>query len=276
MKKFMKWTGIVLGGLIGLALLAGVALYPSGMEKLTRSYPGIPVEAVDIPTGPDAVARGRHISIIWGCTKCHGEDLSGTLLTNDPILGTIPASNLTSGKGGVAKSYADADWIRAIRHGVMPNSRVEAFMYDYSTLSDQDLGALIAYLKQIPPIDADYPETRFGPIVPIAPAVGLLTPAAELIAHGAPHPADPVPGATIEYGRYLSALCTECHGQNLASKLGKWTQEDFIRAVRTGVLPNGKQIGPAMSSKTFGEMSDVELIALWLYLQSTPAVTVEK
>jgi len=40
MKKIMKWTGIVLGGLISLALLAGLARYPSGMEKLTRSYPG--------------------------------------------------------------------------------------------------------------------------------------------------------------------------------------------------------------------------------------------
>jgi len=276
MKNIMKWTGIAFGGLIGLALLAGVALYPIGMKKLTRTYSDIPVETVNIPTDPDAVAHGRHIAIVWACTKCHGEDLGGTLLANDPILGTIPASNLTSGKGGIAKSYTDAGWIRAIRHGVMPNNRGEIFMYDYSTMSDRDLGTLIAYLKQIPPVDADYPAARFGPIVPIAPAVGLFTPAAELIAHGAPRPADPVPGATIEYGRYLSALCTECHGKNLASKLGKWTQEDFIRAVRTGVLPNGKQISPAMSSKTFGEMSDVELAALWLYLQSMPAVTSQK
>ena len=141
-------------------------------------------------------------------------------------------------------------------------------MNDYSTMSDRDLGDLIAYLKHIPPADSDYPTMRFGPIVPIAPAIGLFTPAAELIDHGAPRPADPVPGATIEYGKYLFAICTECHSANLASKLGKWTQEDFVHAVRIGVLPNGKQLSPAMSSKTFGEMSDVELTALWLYLQS--------
>lgn len=269
MKKFMKWTGIVLGGLIGLALLAGLALYPIGMEKLARSYPGIQVETVNIPTDPDAVARGRHIAIVWECTKCHGEDLSGMLLADDPILGTIPASNLTSGKGGIAESYTDTDWIRAIRHGVKPDSRGEIFMYDYSTMSDQDLGALIAYLKQIPPVDLDYPAMRLGPIVPIAPAVGLFTPAAELIDHDASRPADPAPGATIEYGRYLSALCTGCHGTSLAGKLEKWKQDDFIRAIQTGVLPDGKQISPAMSSKTFGEMNDMELAALWLYLQSS-------
>jgi mono/diheme cytochrome c family protein len=276
MKNIMKWTGIVLGGLVGLAVLAGLALYPSGMKKLTRSYPDIPVETVNIPTDLDAVARGRHIAIVWECTKCHGEDLSGMLLADDPFLGTIPAPNLTPGSGGIATSYTDADWIRAIRHGVKPNSRGEIFMYDYSTMSDQDLGDLIAYLKQIPPVDSDYPAMRVGPIIPIAPAVGLFTPAAELIDHGAPRPADPVPDATIEYGRYLSAICFECHSASLAGKLEKWNEEDFIRAVRTGVLPNGRQLPAAMSPKTFGEMNDTELTALWLYLQSLPAVTSQK
>ncbi len=277
MRNIMKWTGIVFGALIGLALLVGVVLYPIGMEKLTRSYPGIPVEAVNIPNDPDAVARGRHVAIVWACTKCHGEGLSGMLLADDPFLGTIPASNLTSGKGGIAKSYTDTDWIRAVRHGVKPNRRVEIFMYDYySTMSDRDLGALTAYLKQIPPVDSDYPATRFGLVFPIAPAVGLFTPAAELIDHGAQRPADPVPGATIEYGRYLSALCTECHGTSLSGKLGKWKQENFIHAVRTGVLPDGKQLRSAMSSKTYGEMNDMELAALWLYLQGLPPVKAQK
>ncbi len=276
MKKILKWTGIVSGGLIGLVVLAGMALYPSGLEKLTRTYPGIPVAAVNIPTDLEAVARGRHIAIVWKCTECHGEHLSGTLLTDDPFLGTIPASNLTSGTGGIGKAYSDTDWIRAIRHGIKPDSRVETFMYDYSTMSDQDLGDLIAYLKQIPPVDAEYPTMRFGPIVPLAPAVGLFTPAAELIDHGASRTTDPVPGATLEYGRYLSAICFECHSRNLAGKLENWKQEDFIRAVRTGVLPNGKQLSPAMPLKTYGEMNDMELTALWLYLRSLPSAVSQK
>lgn len=277
MKRIMKWIGIVLGGLIGLAVLAGLALYPIGMKKLTQTYPGIPVETVNIPTDPEAVAHGRHIAIVWACTKCHGEDLSGMLLANDPILGTIPASNLTSGKGGIANSYSDADWIRAIRHGVKPDSRVEIFMYDYySTMSDRDLGALIAYLKQVPPVDSGYPAMSYGPVIPIAPAVGLFKPAAELIDHDASRPADPVPGATMEYGKYLFALCAECHGNNLAGKLKDWNQKDFVRAVQTGVLPNGKHLSPAMPLETYGEMNDAELTALWLYLQNPLPVKVQK
>lgn len=267
MKKIMKWTGIVLGGLIGLTLLAMVVLYPIGMKKFTRSYPNIPVEAVNIPTNPDAVANGGHVAIVWGCTKCHAENLGGTLLANDPFLGTIPASNLTSSNGGIARSYTDIDWVRAIRHGVMPDSQVEILMYDYSAMDDQDLGDLIAYLKQIPPVDSDYPATRIGPIIAAAPAVGLFTPAAELMDHNAPRPADPVPGATKEYGRYLSAICLQCHSTKLSSQLENWNQEDFNRVVRTGVLPSGRQLSPEMSPKIFGEMNDTELSALWLYFK---------
>lgn len=278
MKKILIWSAIALVVLIGLTLLASVALYSIGIEKLTRSYPNIPIETVSVPIDSDAVARGKHIATIWGCTKCHGANLSGSLITHDPIdgivpiLGTIPASNLTSGKGGIAQSYTNTDWVRAVRHGVKPDGRVEIFMYDYSAMSDRDLGDLLAYLKQIPPVDADYPATSYGPILPIAPAIGIFTPVAEVIDHGVPRVANPVPSATKEYGKYLSALCTACHGTGLVAPLqGKWKQEDFMREVRTGVMPNGRQIGDAMPSSIYGEMNDTELTALWLYLQNPPA-----
>lgn len=266
MKKFLKWSGIGCGGLIALLVLASAALYPVGAKTLTRTYPGIQVESLPIPADEAAVAHGRHVAVIWECTKCHGDDLAGTLLADDPFLGTIPAPNLTSGRGGIGPSYTDTDWVRAIRHGVKPDGRGEAFMYDYSTLSDNDLGVLIAYLKQAPPVDSDHPAARMGPIVPLAPAIGLFTPSAQVIDHDASRPAEPVPGATVEYGRYLFAICAQCHSTSLADKLVKWRQEDFVRAVRTGVLPNGRQLPAAMSPKNLGELSDMELAALWNYL----------
>jgi len=274
MKTFFKWTGIILGGLIGLILLAGLTLYPIGMKKLSRTYPNLTVESVNIPTDADAVARGKHVATIWACTRSHGEDLSGKIFTNDPLLGmvplfgTIPASNLTSGKGGVATSYTDTDWVRAIRHGVMPEGSGEVLMFNYATMSDQDLGDLIAYLKQIPPVDTNYPEMNDGPILPVFDAVGLLPTAAEKIDHGVPRSADPTPGATAEYGGYLSAICTACHGNGAGSAVKNWKQEDFIHTFNTGVLTDGKQFGSTMSSNTFREMNDMELTALWLYFTS--------
>ena len=271
MKKLIQWTGIVLGGLVVLLALAGFALYPTGVKQLNQTYPNIAVENVNIPTDAEAVARGQHIATIWACTRCHGQDLSGTVITSDPLAGIvplqgrIPASNLTSGKGGIATSYTDADWVRAIRHGVTPGGQVEVLMFDYSTMSDQDLGDLIAYLKQIPPVDTNDVEMRYGPLLPIFSRIGLFMPAAERIDHGAPHPIDPGPGATVEYGAYLSAVCTACHGNNIGNVVKTWGQDKFFRTFNTGVLPNGKQFGPTMSSDTFRELTDTELTALWLY-----------
>ena len=141
-------------------------------------------------------------------------------------------------------------------------------MYDYSTMSDQDLGDLIAYLKQIPPVDTNYPAMRYGPILPVVSNLGLLTPAAERIDHKAPRVATPAPGATVEYGGYLSTICTACHGSGIGNVLNKWKQEAFIHTFRTGVLSDGKQFGSTMSSSTFREMTDMELNALWLYFTS--------
>ena len=266
MKKLLKGCTILLGAGMALLLLAGFVLYAIGMQKLTKSYPNVPVKAISIPTDAAAIARGGHIAMAWSCTYCHGDDLSGKLVEDDPFLGTIPATNLTSGNGGIAASYTDIDWIRAIRHGVKPDGRVEIMMNNYYIMSDQDLGDLIAYLKQIPPVDSNLPRMRIGQILPLAPALGYLTPAAERIDHDAPRPADPVPGATVEYGGYLSVICTECHSSSLSDKLQGWSQENFFRMMQTGVLPDGQQLGSGMP--LYSEMNETELTALWLYFQT--------
>jgi cytochrome c553 len=269
MKRFFRCCTIVLGAGIGLLLLAGFVLYLIGTQKLTKSYPNIPVETVNIPTDSEAVVRGKHIAIIWACTKCHGEDLSGKLIDDNVFSGTISAPNLTSGKGGIASAYTDMDWIRAIWHGVKPDGQVEILMNNYSTLSDQDLGDLLAFLKQLQPVDSSLPPLHLGVMLPVGSALGVWTPAAEKIDHNAPHPAKPAPGATIEYGQYLSAVCTECHqAKNIGVALKDWSQEDFIRAFHNGVLPNGNQLNRAMPVKNFGEMNEQEFTALWLYFHS--------
>jgi len=275
MKKLIKWTAIILGGLLVLIAVAGSMLYSNGMKKLSQTYPNLSVETINIPTDADAIARGKHIATIWACTRCHDEDLSGMMLTDDPLSGLVPlggtisASNLTSGTGGVATSYTDADWVRAIRQGVMLDGSVEVFMFDYSTMSDQDLGDLIAYLKQVPLVDASYPEIQYGLITPVVSNIGLFTPAAERIDHSVARPADPTPSTTVEYGRYLSTICTACHGNSIGNVVGSWNQDEFIQTFHTGVSSNGKPFGPTMSSNTFREMNDMELTALWLHFTTS-------
>jgi mono/diheme cytochrome c family protein len=275
MKNFVKRTSLISGGLLVLVAIIGLALYFTGMKKLNQTYPNLAVETVNIPTDADAIARGKHVATIWACTRCHGEDLSGMTFTNDPLSGLVPlggkisASNLTSGLGGIADTYTNADWIRAIRHGVMPDGHVAVFMFDYSTMSDQDLGDLIAYIKQVPPVGASYPEMRYGLITPVVSNIGLLMPAAERIDHSALHPVDLMPDITVEYGRYLSVICTSCHGNSIGSSVKTWKRDELIRTFRTSVLSNGRPFGPTMSSDTFREMTDTELTALWLYFTNS-------
>jgi hypothetical protein len=78
-------------------------------------------------------------------------------------------------------------------------------------------------------------------------------------------PAAPTPGATAEYGEYLSTVCVACHGNSIGYAVNRWEQEEFIHTFQSGVLSDGRQFGPTMSSVTFREMTDTELTALWLY-----------
>jgi mono/diheme cytochrome c family protein len=151
---------------------------------------------------------------------------------------------------------------------------------------------LIAYLKSLPPVDNELPGRRIELLGRLMMAVGMFPPLpVDQIDHTSPLPVGPEPGVTIAYGEYLSRTCTECHGDKLngapfgppgqevptpnltpGGELASWSEEDFFTTMRTGVTPYGRQINEEMPWKYFGQMSDEELGAVWLYLQSLPAL----
>lgn len=289
LRKILRWMGIGLGSLVGLLLLASIVLYLIGTAKFNKKYE-VAVETINIPTDAQAIERGKHLTTIFLCTRCHTETLSGQLFYEIPGMLSIPTPNLTSGAGGVGTVYTDQDWIRAIRHGVDDEGRAlfimesKAFYY----ISDEDLGALIAYVKSVPPVDNSFPERRIEPLGRLMMGAGLLPrlPADE-IDHNGQRPSAPTPGVTAEYGQYLAHTCTECHGANLSGapfgppgqevltpnltpsgEPGFWTEEDFSTTLRTGAAPGGHQLDEEMPWKYYGQMTDDELKALWLYLQS--------
>jgi len=297
-RKILKWIGIVLGSLVGLLVLAFIVLYIIGGAKWNRirgNY-DVPIETILIPTDPASIARGEHIATIRMCRYCHTETLSGDFETV-PGLITLSFPNLTTGAGGVGATNTDNDWVRAIRHGVGHDGRglllmpVRVFYY----LSDDDLGALIAYLKSLPPVDNELPGTNPLPLGRVMLALGQLPPEATvpdvtMIDHDGPRPVAPQPSVTIEYGQYLAHVCTVCHGPHFnggtirtdaeylapnltpGGEVAYWSEEDFIATLRTGMTPGGKQLKDVMPWKYFGQMTDDELKAVWLYLQSLPAL----
>lgn len=123
MNRYLKWTGISLGGLLGLAIVIIVVLMLVGGARFNRTY-DIPVAAINVPTDPASVARGKHlVEAIALCQECHGDNLAGDTVIDDPVFARIVASNLTPGRGGIGGTYSDIDYVRAIRHGVAQDGR---------------------------------------------------------------------------------------------------------------------------------------------------------
>jgi mono/diheme cytochrome c family protein len=288
----LRRIGYVAGALLVLVLLLAGTVYAVSSARLSRTYEVAPA-AVSIPDDPATIARGAHLAQSrLGCTECHGANLGGKPVVESGMFGHFIAPNLTRGEGGLGATFTDADWLRSVRHGVKRDGRPVMFMpsEEFNRLSEEDLTAVIAYVKQVPPVDGTQPASRPGPI-----ARALLTfnptilPAAA-IDHSAPFPAAPVAEVSARYGEYLASTsgCRGCHGPDLAGgkamepgtpaptnltpagPLGAWTEADFIRALREGVRPDGSAISSAMPWKAMGRMTDLELQAIFAYLKSVP------
>ena len=294
MRKVLKWIGIILGGLIGLLLLAAVFVTISSSSRVDKTY-DIQPEEVAIHNNDEILARGQHLVEI-GCADCHGADLSGGTIIDEPPIASIYARNLTAGEGGIGQSYTDADWVRAIRHGVRPDGTPLLIMPSqvYYYYSDEDVAAIAAYAKTVSPVDNELPQRSIGPLGRVLFTAGMLpAPAAELVDHTGPRPAAPQPGVTAEYGEYIAGRsCTDCHGANYAGgavpgsqpdalpapnltpsgNLAGWSGDDFIATIRSGFTPEGRQLdSKEMPWPTYGKMTDEELQAVWLFLQALPA-----
>lgn len=291
MKKILKWIGIVVGGLLALVVIALAVMYFSADFRFNKTYT-IAAEPVVIPTDAASLEIGKHWAEMQ-CQSCHGEDLGGGPFFEDPSLGYVDAPNLTAGNGGIGGTYTDADWVRAIRHGINHDGTSVFIMpsNDYYYFSDADLGGVIAYVKSVPAVDRETRPRSLAPFAKVLYSLGafgnLLY--AETIQHDVRPPAPPV-GITLEYGEYLVNAngCRPCHGQALSGaqpsepgapfapnltpggEFVRWSEEDFIQALRTGITPSGHKMTDAMPWKGLGKMTDDELKTVWMYLQSQP------
>ncbi len=241
--KVLKWVGIVLGGLIGVIVIAVVVLYFVGGSRVNRTY-DIQPEAVAIPTDAASIERGQHLAeAVTGCTSCHGDNLGGDSFFDDPAIAIFDASNLTSGRGGIGGTYSDVDWVRAVRHGVDPDGKGLLIMPAdvFINLSGEDLGAIIAYVKSVPPVDNEAPEPEFGLMGRVLIAIGAFGEVvpAQLIDHAASVPTAPAAGVTAGYGEYLASIghCFVCHGEDLSGGEGPDPESPPVPNITTGGHP---------------------------------------
>ena len=290
MKRVVRWILLSLAVIVGLAVVAAGTLYAVSGRKLSAKR-DVPAEAeLVIPTDSASIARGARLVGGLPCGQCHGQDLGGAVFADAGPFALLAGPNLTRGRGGRTPPLTDVEWERAIRHGVRRDSTGLVIMPSelLHAIADDEMAAMIAYLRQLPPVDRDVPPLKLRIIGRMVLGAGQLQTAAALAPRTA-HVAsvDTTPG--VEYGRYLVGIggCRACHGESLSggaspddgsptsnltpTGLAHYTEDDFIRALRTGVRPRGGAVmRDEMPWKYYGKMSDGALRSIWQYLETLP------
>jgi mono/diheme cytochrome c family protein len=295
MRTILKWLGRIVVGLVVLIAIVAAFIYVRSEQLVNQSFRA-PDVSITIPTDAASIERGHHLAtVIADCTGCHGGNLAGTVVIDDPALGRIVAGNLTQGKNGLGASFSDADFIHAIRYGIKTDGHSVLLMpaTDFQHLSDTDLADVIAYVKSLPPADSSLPATALGPLGRVLLVAGqlplVIAPQIDQSKAGGP---SVTPAVSAEYGKYVvSFACAGCHGEGLSGgqvpgtppsypkatnltpsgEVGAWTEADFQKAIRTGVMPNGEKLNKFMPYEKLANLTDDEVQALWLYVHSVPA-----
>ena len=293
--KVLRYLAV---GVLSLIVLTAAVVVGVSEARMRKTYEVASVTKLNVTKDPAQIARGQHlVTAVAKCTDCHTADLGGKVFIEPGPMGIVSASNLTTGKGGALAGYTDAQLETAIRHGVRKDGRGLLIMPsdEYQNLSDEDVSAIIAYLRSLPPVDRELPKTALGPV-----GRGLVTfgvpviPAARIDHKSVPASRAAVPpvGPTREYGEYLVSVggCRGCHSATLAGQasfepgappssnitpagpIGRWTEADFVRAMRTGARPDGSTIKEFMPWRSMARHTDDELRAIGLYLRSVPPV----
>ncbi len=294
-RKLLRGSAFVVGAVVALALVAVCVLYLVSQRHIDQRL-AVAGHQPRIPTDSAGLARGLHVATALSkCAECHGADLGGKVFIDVPIVARLNAMNLTRGEGGIGGQMSDLDWERAIRHGVAPDGRKLLFMpsQEYQYLNDDDLGALVAYLKSVPPVNRSWPASGVGPIgraLYLKGDLPLLS--AEIIDHTAAPPAAVPSGPTLEFGQYVVTVggCKGCHGENLSGGpipgappefkppanitplgIAYYTEADFFRALREGVRPTGAPMDTVYMPVHWTRlMTDDEIRAVFMFLKTVP------
>lgn len=283
-------------------LLAALPLLAGCAGTVRAPYPPIRADM-----SPEALARGATI-FHASCEACHrggdAETVSGAPLRELPsYMGSFYAANLTSHPAAGVGSVKDEELARAIRYAVSRDGRLMV-MPSYA-MGDADLAAVLGFMRSGDPLFAPderpAPKSEFSFIGGLGFRMVTGNEPAERPASGIPVPAK---AATLEYGRYMAHDvydCASCHtdgfsptktegddvfsggmsfidpeGNKVRSSnitfhetgLAYWTLEDFTRAVRDGIAPDGSALRSPMPR--FRGMDAVEAQALYDYLRSVP------
>lgn len=322
LRRILKVLGILFGVLVVLVVILVIYVQLAWDRPVNRDAP-----QMTAPTDAQTVARGEYLfQYSLNCWSCHGSQGSNSPgepqaggfefdLTNVGLpggFGYVYASNITSDPETGIGTWSDGELVRALREGLDPEGYLVFPIMEaewWSGLSDEDALALVAYMRSLPPVRNEVPDSRLTFAAKALFALGVLK--------AQPAITEPVVapprGATVEYGEYLvyhASTCVGCHmprdpntgrfdltrpfagglfpvpdeglsatGSNLtpdpATGIGNWTEEQFMTAMRTGLRPNGTVMLPYMPWPSYSRWNEDDLRAVWLYLRSLEPIAHE-
>jgi len=308
---------VLTGLVIALALfVAGFAVYVSSRQHLKFDTPA---PAIAASADSAVIERGHYV--VWtlaSCPICHGDikqydrmlagaevPLSGGFVFPIPP-GKFYPRNITPDKETGIGNFTDGQIARALRNGVGSDGRALLPFMEMQGLSDEDLVAVVSYLRSQPPVHNQVPAHEINVLGMIVRATVLAHPVGpkETPLQVNPH------GATVENGRYLVesvSNCWACHTQrdqktgamvgphlggatmpddfnpkrmwapvNLTSnpatgRLARLTEDQFVARMRAGrAIP-----GSPMPWQQFQRMHEDDLRAIYRYLKTVPPVVHE-
>lgn len=283
MRRIGVWLARALAVVAVLVVATLLVALWSSEQELARRFvvADPPLPAVDAA----GLAHGGHLFRSRGCSDCHGERGEGREVLDVPPMRMV-ASNLTP--AGAGRHYDIDAFGRAIRHGVGHDGRSLVLMpvQDYAELSDADTAALAAWLARLPAVEHEPGRSEIRLLGRILHLFGQLqlVPAAGVDHRPRPRLA-PAAAATRAYGEYLAHTCSGCHGRDYRggrvpgtppdapaasdlAALDGWQAADFVRVMREGLRPDGRDLHPLMPWQAFRTMTDEELAALWRYFSA--------
>ncbi|WP_372657847.1 c-type cytochrome [Hydrogenophaga sp.] len=292
------WIRRSLAGVLGLAVFgaAGLALGAWLGDRKAQRHIEVAVQAVAIPQDSFSMERGRYLYASRGCIECHGANGAGRTFIDDGSL-MVHAPNISSGPNSLVNAYTATDWVRTLRHGIKPDGRPLFVMpsEDYNRLTDTDLGALVAYVRQLPPAEGPGFSARVPALVKALYGVGLIQDAAEKIDHRLPPTPELLADGSELHGAYVANTCIGCHGARLSGgripgSPPSWPAaanltpgdgsamvhyadaEQFIAMLRSGRRPDGSEVSPVMPFASLRELNEADALALYAHLKRLPPV----
>jgi mono/diheme cytochrome c family protein len=269
----VKWSGIALGAVTGVALAALAYVYVASESIIERRFP-LPPSHLQASMDAAAIARGGRLVQGYGCTDCHGKDLHGAFIEDF----AMTSRNLTR----LAKDFSDTDFQHAIRAGLRPDgtSVAETMPSDaFQYMPDKDLADIVGYIRSLPAAGDPVPEPSYG----LKARYDLLSGGGktDVMWFASQKPALDL-GPKYARGRQLAmTACGECHTTTLQgamppgagqppdlSIVAAYDRGDFFKLMRTGKAAGNREAGlmSLTARKRFSHFSDDELAAIYDYL----------